>query len=142
MTIQIKKKYLSELKKSLKGIAGFKGAYSLTDAQNAEDNVEMQVIFTKLNSKSHVYLESFLRRRKAKIVDSMKENNGIINPESKKALRNSMLAFSLTFVSTIFSVNIISPQFELAITFYESLAYGVGPSLGAFLANLIIHYKT
>lgn len=99
-------------------------------------------MFTKLNSKSHIYLKNFLRRRKANIVDDMKENNGIINPESKKALRNSMIAFALTFVSTIFSVNIISPQFDLTLTFYESLFYGFGPSLGAFLANIIIHYKT
>lgn len=141
LTIQVKKKDYPSLKKVLKEIAGCKGNYPLTDAQHDDDNIEVQVIFTKLSGSSRRYLKSFLKRRKAKIVNDMAENNSLLNPESKKALANASIAFAITMVASVFSINPIAAAMTLQITFVDSLIYGLGPSFGAFGSHLFIHYK-
>ncbi len=127
--------------KSLKEIAGFKDFFLVTKAKQPDDNIEVEAVFHNLQYKYRKHLEGYLKRRKAKIISDTDENNGLINPESKKTIVNGLIASSLTIIATVFSVNGFEELLEAKPTFYESLVYSIGPAAGAFISTILIHYK-
>ena len=141
LTVQIQKKYYTTLVKSLREIAGFKDCFLISKITDLEDNVEVEIIFYRLQRKYRKYLEKYLKRRKAKIISDTDENNGLINPESKKAIANGLVASGLVVVATVFSINGFSSLLSSTPTFYDSLVYSIGPALGSFLSTLLIYYK-
>lgn len=141
VTIQLKQKHFREIKKVSGEIAGFKTIYPLRKHASPDDNIEAQIIFSHLSRKSRRYLDGFLKRRNAKIVSDYSENNGLLNPESKKVIGHSAVAFAMTFVASVISINSFATVADLNLEFIHSVYYAVGPSSGAFFSNLVIHYR-
>ena len=99
------------------------------------------LLINNFNGTSRKLLENFLKRRNAKIVDSSKENNGFINPASKKIFWNAVLYFAITMSASVFSINPIAYVIGMEISFMESMIYGTGPSIGAALTSVLAYYK-
>ena len=140
MTIQIIKSKYSELKKLLQQIPGYKSNIIISNG-GLNDEIEVLITFNNFNGTSRKLLENFLKRRNAKIVDSSKENNGFINPASKKIFWNTVLYFAITMSASVFSINPIAYATEMKISFMESMIYGTGPSIGAALTSVLVYYR-
>lgn len=140
ITIQITKSKYSELKKLLQQIPGYKSNFVLSE-EALKNEIEVMIIFNNFNGTSKRLLERFLKRRNAKIVDFTKENNGFINPESKKIFWNAIIYFAITMGASVFSLNPIAYATEMEISFIESMIYGLGPSIGAALTSVLVYYK-
>ncbi len=140
VTIKIVKSQHNDLKKILKQIAGYKSSFELSNG-NSKDEIEVLIIFNNLKGSSERLLKRFLKRRNAKIVDSTKENNGFINPESKKVFVNACIFFGITMTASVFTINPISVGIGIDISFIDSVIYGLGPSIGSAVSSVIVYFK-
>lgn len=141
MGIEIKAKFLPDLRKFVKEVDRYEKSYLLNKTTTSNDLVRMDMWFTHVGSRRKKSLCRTLESKHAKIIATYSEDSDRLTLKTKKSLRNSAIYFAIAYFTSLAGTSLVSSSTEISLEKIHMLFIALFPGFGSFFTRLALELK-